>query len=353
MWTAQSWRPWAEATTAEGRKHGVADAPFAQDFGDVEGLGPSSQSHTRQEFAEGWTPQRARQHAANVPAGRRHVSTGETVATCTHQAGWAAPDWGTMRSAYSKDTSREVVMKQHRRLQKKSDLSMEDREARWVRCFEQRHCGEGGRAPSQSSATDFSILPAGYRPIGGRAPDTKAPPTQKHGLEESRRTAPTQTAPPAQTAPPGVPSGECAGNGPTITAVAASAGTSGNRSGGQKVVVERMHPGSCEAAGASPPPQVANRAASAPGAGSIRAGNSAMSAARRVKAAWGQQPKSFNKYFEGDEVTSAEGGSSVTPRPTCQGTTFTPRHVVSAVADAARRRQPGRRPVSSRRSHAW
>jgi len=134
-------------------------APYALDF--QEKSEKKSVGNTK--LAETWSEARGERCAQATPAGTRPWD-GRDAISCLHKSNWDAQNYKTLETSYMSDNIPEDLARQHRKLMKSQGMPPEQREARWRKCLAQWESRMPNDAASRVTGTDFSLLPAGWRP---------------------------------------------------------------------------------------------------------------------------------------------------------------------------------------------
>lgn len=224
---ASAWvRPWSLATPPAPRPGGeIAPlAPYAETFDD-EGRKQYKSIYRRAHSVDvggGAHPGATARVAATPPAGCR-TQYGLRAEQCTYKSTWDAPDFRTLETTYSSNTDPTPLGKHHRRYMKNRNLSMEQREDRWFKCLKQQWRisdpmqDEGSVVTGLSAVTDFSLLPAGWKPLdqGPHEPQVQSGPRRNMQVTTplSTAAAPEIYASPSET-----------GASPPVSRVAVDAG---------------------------------------------------------------------------------------------------------------------------------
>lgn len=153
-------RTWAGAEEPQPPPGASAPAaPYALDFE----VKPEKKSVGNTKLEETWSETRGERCMLTTPAGTRPWD-GRDAISCLHKSNWDAQNYKTLETTYMSDNITEDLARQHRKLMKSQGMPEDEREARWRKCLAQWEGQQLDAAASRVTGTDFSLLPAGWRP---------------------------------------------------------------------------------------------------------------------------------------------------------------------------------------------
>lgn len=157
----------------EGRERGDAGGPLVWDRATaLRHSGGNRRSIYGNSYVRHHTPRTDNNHAAApLAAGKTATEPGEVkTSRCVEVIG--SQDWQRLVvSEYQAENDAEAVLRSHRARAKAKELTHEEREARWMKCFAKQMDGEeeedgvtttATAASCKTGATEFSMLPSGF-----------------------------------------------------------------------------------------------------------------------------------------------------------------------------------------------